>query len=345
MQASLDENDLTIVSIFVNPAQFAPHEDLASYPRTMPTDAEALSKLSSSQPLPNSDSSSSGGSNSSSSSSSSSTPRKVSAIFAPAVTEMYPSGLTQVVSEQVGAFVEVKGLSHQMEGGSRPTFFRGVATVCTKLFHVVLADRLYFGQKDIQQAIILRRMLRDLLFPFPERPEDLRVMPTGRDARTGLALSSRNAYLSPKARETYAPCLYRALQTGQAVWDQLAPSSSSSSSSSTPGGSAAERVRKTLQAARAVVLEEAERSAPDGVRLQLDYISLNHPETLENLEEVLARHEPGAAPRAGEGQELPHGYFDRAIMSGAVLASDLDASGKQGRVTRLIDNVLLGFRM
>lgn len=105
-----------MVSIFVNPAQFAPHEDLASYPRTLPSDSEALSRLSSGD-------------------------HKVNVIFAPNVQEMYPSGFTQVVDDQVGAFVEVKGLSHQMEGGSRPTFFRGVATVCTKLFHIVEVSR------------------------------------------------------------------------------------------------------------------------------------------------------------------------------------------------------------
>lgn len=101
-----------MVSIFVNPAQFAPHEDLGAYPRTLPSDSEALARLSSGS-------------------------HKVDVIFAPNVQEMYPSGFTQVVDDQVGAFVEVKGLSHQMEGGSRPTFFRGVATVCTKLFHIV----------------------------------------------------------------------------------------------------------------------------------------------------------------------------------------------------------------
>lgn len=108
------------MSIFVNPAQFAPTEDLASYPRTLPGDIAKLTSLASSTH---------GGK------------AGVAAIFAPTVPEMYPSPdgkpFTQVVAQQSGAFVEVHGLQTQMEGASRPTFFRGVATVCTKLFHIV----------------------------------------------------------------------------------------------------------------------------------------------------------------------------------------------------------------
>jgi len=178
-------------------------------------------------------------------------------------------------------------------------------------------DRLYFGQKDIQQAVILRRLLKDLLFQHPERPEDLRVMPTGRDPHTGLALSSRNAYLSEKAKTKYAPCLYRALRKGEKVFNDE------------KSADAAARIQKTLMAARQVVLEEADRAKEDGVKLDLDYISLNDPDTLQNLEECKDKLEK----------------VDRAIMSGALLASDVDSSGKQGRVTRLIDNVLLGFKM
>jgi pantoate--beta-alanine ligase len=102
---------LTVVSIFVNPAQFAPHEDLATYPRTLPTDVKLLEAIEAH--------------------------RKPSVIFTPGVNEMYPSGIVQKVDEQKGTFVEVKGYGHQMEGMSRPTFFRGVATVVTKLFNIV----------------------------------------------------------------------------------------------------------------------------------------------------------------------------------------------------------------
>ena len=116
MRRSLAENDLTVMSIFVNPAQFAPHEDLATYPRTLPRDIELLTAVSVDTPAG---------------------PRSPSAVFVPTVSEMYPSGISQSVAEQKGTFVEVKGYGHQMEGASRPTFFRGVATVVTKLFNVI----------------------------------------------------------------------------------------------------------------------------------------------------------------------------------------------------------------
>lgn len=115
VDASLRENDYTVVSIFVNPAQFAPHEDLASYPRTLPADLALLGERQERAHLAD---------------------RLV--VLVPQVFDMYPHGITQNVDAQIGAFVEVKGLSHQMEGGTRPTFFRGVATVVTKLLNVVL---------------------------------------------------------------------------------------------------------------------------------------------------------------------------------------------------------------
>lgn len=115
VDASLRENDVSVVSIFVNPAQFAPHEDLLNYPRTLPTDLALLAERQERAHLAD---------------------RLV--VLVPQVLDMYPNGITQSVEAQVGAFVEVKGLSHQMEGGTRPTFFRGVATVVTKLFNVVL---------------------------------------------------------------------------------------------------------------------------------------------------------------------------------------------------------------
>lgn len=116
VQRSLAENELTVLSIFVNPAQFAPHEDLATYPRTLPGDLELLTA----QQVTVGE-----------------TVRKASAIFLPSVQDMYPSGISQDVSTQKGAFVEMKGYGHQMEGASRPTFFRGVVTIVTKLFNVV----------------------------------------------------------------------------------------------------------------------------------------------------------------------------------------------------------------
>ncbi|CDS00026.1 hypothetical protein, partial [Sporisorium scitamineum] len=259
VQASLHENDYTVVSIFVNPAQFAPTEDLASYPRTLDSDISKLASLSFTT--------------------SSGQQRRVNIAFVPTVKEMYPNGFTQVVEDQIGAFIEVKGLSHQMEGGSRPTFFRGVATVVTKLFHIIQPDHTYFGQKDIQQSIVLRRLVSDLVFSHPPSPDHLRVIPTGRDPDDNLALSSRNAYLTPDSRQV-APVLYRALKAGQDVWYQPHWAEATKE----------QRIRTTLDSARAIVLEQAEQCKRDGkhVNLKLDYISLNHPKTLENLEQVLA---------------------------------------------------------
>ena len=116
VRRSLHENDLTVVSIFVNPAQFAPHEDLGTYPRTLPRDLEQLTQQRVTV---------------------SGDVRTPSAVFLPSVKDMYPSGIHQDVTMQKGTFVEVKGYSHQMEGASRPHFFRGVATIVTKLFNAV----------------------------------------------------------------------------------------------------------------------------------------------------------------------------------------------------------------
>jgi pantoate--beta-alanine ligase len=243
----LAENDETVVSIFVNPAQFAPTEDLSSYPRTLASDVKALSSISTST----------------------SSSKGVSSIFAPTVSEMYPSPdgkpFTQHVKDQVGAFVEVQGLAHQMEGASRPTFFRGVATVCTKLFHIVQPDLAYFGQKDIQQAIILRRLVSDLLFSHPPSSQAVRVMTTTRDSKDGLALSSRNAYLTPKAR-VHAPILYNALSSGKLAWE---------------GATSKEDViSATLKAAHNQAQNAIEKANRDGISIELLYISLNDPITL-----------------------------------------------------------------
>jgi pantoate--beta-alanine ligase len=121
VKRSLQENDLTVLSIFVNPTQFAAHEDLSTYPRTLPRDLELLTAQSVFIPHP------------------ASHPqiRTPSAVFLPSVSEMYPSGISQDRDTQKGTFVEVKGYGDEMEGKSRPGFFRGVATVVTKLFNIV----------------------------------------------------------------------------------------------------------------------------------------------------------------------------------------------------------------
>jgi pantoate--beta-alanine ligase len=171
-RAAREENDLVVASLFVNPAQFGPNEDLAAYPRDQERDAGLAEEAG------------------------------VDVLFMPAADELYPPGFQ--------TWVEVVELSRGLEGEHRPGHFRGVATICMKLFNIVRPDRAYFGQKDAQQAAVVRRMVRDLDLRL-----EIRVVPTVRDA-DGLALSSRNAYLSPEERER-ALALPRALATKDAL--------------------------------------------------------------------------------------------------------------------------------
>ncbi|KAL4062582.1 Pantoate-beta-alanine ligase [Scleroderma yunnanense] len=242
VRRSLAENDLTVVSIFVNPAQFAPHEDLRTYPRTLPQDLERLETQRVTV---------------------ANVERTPSAVFLPAVPDMYPSGINQDVSLQKGAFVEITGYSHRMEGASRPTFFRGVATVVTKLFNIVQPTNAYFGQKDIQQALLLRRMCRDLFFAYPAA-DRVHIVPTERDPVDGLALSSRNVYLSADERP-FAVALYRALQAAESAWIQGATK------------------QECIAMALAVVEHSKTQAAAKGVDMKLDYIEINDSETFEIL--------------------------------------------------------------
>ncbi len=170
VRAAREECDVVVVSIFVNPLQFAPNEDFESYPRDSARDRAIL------------------------------TAAGTDFLFQPDVAEIYPRPLLTEVA--------VPELSHTLEGGTRPTHFQGVATVVLKLFHIVWPDRAYFGQKDGQQVAVVRRLCQDLDLPL-----ELRVVPTVREP-DGLALSSRNVYLSPEQREA-APSLYMALEQGR----------------------------------------------------------------------------------------------------------------------------------
>lgn len=167
--------DLAIVSIFVNPTQFAPGEDFEKYPRDITRDAELLVN------------------------------ENVDFVFVPKVEEMYP--------ETFRSFVQVRELSSKLEGVTRPTHFEGVTTVVMKLFHVVDPHFAFFGQKDAQQLVIIRKMVRDLNMDV----EIIRV-PIVREP-DGLAMSSRNVFLTPEQRSA-APVLYRALQKAQALIDE-----------------------------------------------------------------------------------------------------------------------------
>jgi pantoate--beta-alanine ligase len=171
LEAARADNDTVVMSLFVNPAQFAESADLAGYPRDEEHDLELARDAG------------------------------VDVVFAPAVEEMYPPGFQ--------TWVDVTELGSILEGRFRPGHFRGVATVVLKLFAIVRPDRTYFGQKDAQQAEVIRRLIHDLALDI-----ELRVLPIVRDP-DGLALSSRNALLSPEDR-TRALALSRALSTGSA---------------------------------------------------------------------------------------------------------------------------------
>ena len=167
-QAARKENDVVVVSLFVNPAQFDQPSDLSGYPRDEVHDAELAERAG------------------------------VDVLFAPSVKELYPDGYE--------TWVDVERLGSILEGESRPGHFRGVATICLKLFNLVRPQRAYFGQKDAQQTAVVRRLVRDLNVPV-----EIRVVPTVRD-QDGLALSSRNVQLSLGERKR-ALALPRALAT------------------------------------------------------------------------------------------------------------------------------------
>ncbi|AMD23004.1 HHR235Wp [Eremothecium sinecaudum] len=177
---SRKENSLTVVSIFVNPSQFAPGEDLDKYPKTLEADLDRLRDAG------------------------------VDAVFVPTPAMLYPQGIPLDVTQQRGPFVSVHGISEVLEGRTRPNFFRGVATVVTKLFNIVSPDKAYFGQKDIQQFLVLETMVRELFMPVK-----LVMMPIVRDD-SGLALSSRNRYLCPESAQL-ASAIYRGLQSAASV--------------------------------------------------------------------------------------------------------------------------------
>jgi pantoate--beta-alanine ligase len=171
-EAARVESDVVVASLFVNPTQFSDPADLSAYPRDEERDAAIAAEAG------------------------------VDLIFAPSVEEMYPAGFQ--------TWVEVEELTRPLEGEFRPGHFRGVATVCLKLFAIVAPDTAYFGQKDAQQVAIVKQLVRDLSLPL-----EIRVVPTVRDG-DGLALSSRNARLSPEERER-ALAIPRALQAGLAA--------------------------------------------------------------------------------------------------------------------------------
>lgn len=215
IEAAKAECDFVVVSIFVNPTQFGPGEDFQQYPRTLDSDTAYCEQLG------------------------------VDLVFAPSADEMYPA-------EQL-TWVDTEKLTDRLCGASRPGHFRGVTTVCTKLFNIVQPDIAYFGQKDAQQAVVIRRMVQDLNLPL-----EIRVCPIVRED-DGLAMSSRNKYLSADERSR-AVCLYQALTHCQS---QIA----------------------TGQTQTAPLIAEIQRIV-ENRQGRIDYISIVDPESLEPLEQI-----------------------------------------------------------
>jgi pantoate--beta-alanine ligase len=208
--------DVVVVSVFVNPTQFGPHEDFSRYPRDLTKDTALL------------------------------TDYNVDYIFAPPVEEIYPPGYL--------TYLDVEQLSAQYEGAARPGHFRGVATVVTILLNLVHPDFAFFGQKDAQQAIIIKRLVRDLGFDT-----EVVTLPTIRE-ESGLAMSSRNAYLSAAEREA-ATVIYRALGRGRDLYQNGERSA----------GKIATEVKSTILAEP---------------RARLEYVSVANAETLERLDRI-----------------------------------------------------------
>ncbi|TAN40289.1 MAG: pantoate--beta-alanine ligase [Nitrospirae bacterium] len=216
IKRAASENDITVVSIFVNPMQFGPSEDLASYPRDVENDILKIREL------------------------------KADILFLPDNSLMYAEGFS--------TSIQVDGLSERLCGHFRPGHFRGVATVVAKLLNLTSPTRAYFGQKDFQQTVVIKRMVRDLNIGA-----EIVVCPTIREA-DGLAMSSRNRYLAAEERTT-AATLYKAL---------------SRASQQVVAGEPMTRIREQLHA---MLSAEPKITA-------IDYASVFHPETLQELQET-----------------------------------------------------------
>ena len=177
IRSSLAQCDLTVVSIFVNPAQFSPNEDLVSYPRPIESDTEMLASL------------------------------NVDLLFTPTPNEIYPNDITRSTN------VTLPHYSTRYCGQSRPHFFGGITTVVCRLFNLIQPHYAFFGEKDFQQAFIVKRMVSDLFIPV-----DIVVCPIIRE-KSGLAMSSRNRYLS-ETKKKDAAALYKALQLGRKLFSE-----------------------------------------------------------------------------------------------------------------------------
>ncbi|KAL4872551.1 hypothetical protein BDV12DRAFT_161767 [Aspergillus spectabilis] len=293
IRQAASENTDVFVSIFVNPTQFGVNEDLSSYPRTWDADIAKLARLNSEL-------------------GSGTTTGRITAILAPTAKTMYPTLPPSSEIDGDGSFVTITPISKKLEGASRPVFFRGVATVCMKLFSIVGAERVYFGQKDVQQTVVIRRMVEDF-----HLDTEVRIGPTTRE-NDGLAMSSRNVYLGVR-RRTVGLVLYNALKAAESAYQS--------------GKLNREDILNGATRITQEVLSNQQSLSPSERALfEVDYISLADPDTLEELDTV--------DPAKG------------AILSGAIKMAPLEKTNPgedcglgDGKVpVRLIDNLILKAR-
>lgn len=292
MRHAAAENTDVFVTIYVNPTQFGLNEDLDSYPKTWEADMQVLEQL-------NQELESAG-------------QGRVTAVFAPNTKTMYPTLPPDSSLPGKGTFVEMRPLGQVLEGASRPVFFRGVATVCMKLFNICAPDRVYFGQKDIQQTRVIKRLLTDFHMDM-----ELRIIPTSREP-DGLALSSRNVYLGTR-RRSVGIVLSQALRKAERQYmngtrmrnDVLWP--------------AFDHTDMTL-------LEQEQLEPSKRARFEVDYISLADPDTMEEVDVI---DDTKGAILSGAVKMLPVEDPQQGEDLG-----QLDAEGRQVPV-RLIDNIVL----
>jgi pantoate--beta-alanine ligase len=235
------ENSVVVASIFVNPTQFGPTEDFKSYPRDTERDLAMLEK------------------------------ERADIVFMPSAEEMYP--------ERFSSWVEVEKVTDRLEGSCRPGHFKGVATVVSKLFNIVEPTRAYFGQKDGQQALVIKKMAADL-----DMNLEVIVAPTVRES-DGLAMSSRNVYLNPQERQA-ATVLFKALTLAQNLWEK--------------GEKNAETIRHEMTS-----LINKEPLA------KIEYVSIADAHTLEELSEVDRPALASLAVRIGKTR-----LIDNVLVSG-----------------------------
>ncbi|MBN2754056.1 MAG: pantoate--beta-alanine ligase [Candidatus Goldbacteria bacterium] len=217
VKAAVKECTKVVVSIFVNPAQFGPNEDFAKYPRDEERDLSLLEEI-----------------------------KGVDCVFIPLADEMYPEGYATYLSVE-------NEMAKVLCGLSRPGHFKGVTTVVAKLINAVKPDKMYLGHKDMQQAVIITKMLRDMNYDT-----GVVICPTARE-KDGLALSSRNSYLSPEERNT-APVLYKSLQM-------------------------AESMAELGERDAAVIVREIKRKLKEE-KVEIDYVEVVNPYTLEKTDKI-----------------------------------------------------------